>query len=54
MNEQSKQSAQTKEKKPCALQTLYNRRRELKRAVRDVERQIAEEKTRLKATSAQG
>jgi hypothetical protein len=35
------------------LQELYNRRRDAQRAVREIDRLIAEEKNRLKATSAQ-
>lgn len=38
---------------PSGLQALYNRRRELKRAVEEIERLIEREKNRLKATSAQ-
>jgi hypothetical protein len=50
--EQRRESTPPKKQGDSSLQELYNRRRELQRAVKDVERRIAEEKNRLKATSA--
>jgi hypothetical protein len=51
--EQGREQAHAQNEKASRLQELYNRRRAAQRSVKEVDRLIAEEKNRLKATSAQ-